>query len=417
MKRLLIFGVLCLLSFLTHAAQDASTQQQRYLKAFGAVWSAVNQQFYDPALLGVNWKAVGETYRARVPAVRDDASFVDLIRQMLHQLPSSHLGFRGPDASYDTSIGALLRTIDGKDIVADVWLGTDAAQKGLKPGDMILSGEKELDGAWGSFAAVRMSTCDGQQKQLSIRREDYGAPFERPSVRWQLFEPSPTQKIGYMHIQHFEDDVAPVVDQAMSEMADTSTLIIDVRNNSGGNASYIRLVSYLTAEPHMAFALLSRPYLNQFGYAPQKMDPKMMLRLPKITGAYTTDKIIAAFKDNDGGAAFYTEDLGSRRYHGKIIVLVNQETASAAEGFAAIMKQEPNVTLIGQPTAGAVVGAESFPIPGGWTLAVPTHSAWLGNGDMYRDETTTPNIVVPLTRADLCSGHDSVLNRALSMVE
>lgn len=266
-------------------------------------------------------------------------------------------------------------------------------------------------------ASVRISTCDGQQKQLSIRREDYGAPFERPSVRWQRFEPSPTQKIGYMHIQHFEDDVAPVVDQAMAEMADTSALVIDVRNNSGGNASYIRLVSYLTAKPHMAFALLSRPYLNQFGDAPEKMDSKMMLRLPRITGTYTTDKIIAAFKNNDGGAAFYTEDVGSRRYRGKIIVLINQETASAAEGFAAIMKQEPNVTLIGQPTAGAVVGAESFPIPGGWTLAVPTHAAWLGSGDIYRDERTTPDIVVPLTRADLCSGRDSVLNKALSLVE
>lgn len=298
-----------------------------------------------------------------------------------------------------------------------VWLGTDAEQKGLKPGDRVLSSKKDLDGVWGSFAPVRISTCDGQQKQLSIRREDYEAPFERPSVRWQLFEPSPTQKIGYMHIQHFEDDVAPVVDQAMSEMADTSALIIDVRNNSGGNASYIRLVSYLTAKPHMVFALLSRPYLNQFGDAPEKMDSKMMLRLPMITGAYTTDKIITAFKDNNGGAAFYTEDVGSRRYHGKIIVLVNQETASAAEGFAAIMKQEPNVTVIGQPTAGAVVGAESFPIPGGWTLAVPTHSAWLGNGDMYRDEKTIPNILVPLTRADLCSGRDSVLNKALSLAE
>ena len=114
---------------------------------------------------------------------------------------------------------------------------------------------------------------------------------------------------------------------------------------------------------------------------------------------------------------FYTEDVGSHRRRGKIIVLVNQETASAAEGFAAIMKQEPNVTLIGQPTAGAVVGAESFPVPGGWTSAVPTHAAWLESGDIYRDERTTPDIVVPLTRADLCSGRDSVLNKALSLVE
>ncbi len=147
------------------------------------------------------------------------------------------------------------------------------------------------------------------------------------------------------------------------------------------------------------------------------MSPETIQRLPKVTGAYTTDKIIAAFKDNGGGAAFYTEDVGSRRYRGKVVILINQETASAAEGFAAVMKRESNVTLIGQPTAGAVVGAESFPIPGGWTLAVPTHSAWFGNGEIYRDEPTTPTISLPLTRADLCKQQDTVLNKALSLVE
>jgi len=78
-----------------------------------------------------------------------------------------------------------------------------------------------------------------------------------------VFKPNPTLKIGYMHIQHFEDDVAPGVDQAMTELADTSALIIDVRNNSGGNASYIRLASYLTAKPHFVLALLSRPLFLQ----------------------------------------------------------------------------------------------------------------------------------------------------------
>ena len=50
-------------------------------------------------------------------------------------------------------------------------------------------------------------------------------------------------------------------------------------------------------------------------------------------------------------------------------------------------------------------------------LAVPTHSAWLGNGEIYRDEKTSPNILVPLTKADLCSQRDAVLDKALSLVE
>lgn len=63
MKQLIVFCTLCLSSFLARAASETSAQQQRYLKAFDAVWSTVKQQFYDPSLLGVNWKAVGKTYR------------------------------------------------------------------------------------------------------------------------------------------------------------------------------------------------------------------------------------------------------------------------------------------------------------------------------------------------------------------
>src|SRR5882757_1726255 len=79
MKRLLVVCILCSLGLLKCSAQSISAQQDRYLKAFDAVWSTVDQQFYDPSFLGVNWKAVGDRYRTRVPKIQDDASFVDLI--------------------------------------------------------------------------------------------------------------------------------------------------------------------------------------------------------------------------------------------------------------------------------------------------------------------------------------------------
>jgi C-terminal processing protease CtpA/Prc len=90
-------------------------------------------------------------------------------------------------------------------------------------------------------------------------------------------------------------------------------------------------------------------------------------------------------------------------------------TASAAEGLVADLKGKPNVTIIGQATAGAVVGAEPFPIPGGWTLIVPTHTAWLPDGASYRDERAIPDISVPLSRRDLCEGTDAVLDSVLDL--
>ena len=289
-------------------------------------------------------------------------------------------------------------------------------RQGLHDGDIILSSPDSLYGPWGTSAQMQVETCNGKQKTLDVRREVYGWSFERPSVRWQILRPWPTVKIGYMRIQHFEDDFAPIVDQAMGELNDTSAIIIDRRNNTRGNASYIRLSRYLTPEPHMAFALLSRPHLNQFGRASEKMDEKMIYHLPKVTGAYTSKRIIDAFRKNGGGAAFYTEDLGSHAYHGKFVVLVNQETASAAEGFVANLKGKANVTIIGQPTAGAVVGAERFPIPGVWTVIGPTHASWLPEGTIYRDERSVPDILIPLSRKNLCHGKDAVLSKGLELL-
>ena len=80
------------------------------------------------------------------------------------------------------------------------------------------------------------------------------------------------------------------------------------------------------------------------------------------------------------------------------------------------LKGKPNLTILGEPTAGAVVGAEPFPIRGGWTVVVPTHAAWRPDGRIYRDEKSVPDISIPLRREDLCRGNDAVLNRALDLL-
>ena len=409
---------LILMTMLTVASPSRcqSPQAARYSVAFDAIRKDVQDNFYDPSILGVDWNAVCERFRPRLSELHDDATFVLLMREMLRQIPSSHLGLRAPEPEAMTGIGALTKSIDGRELVTDVWYASDAMQHGLRRGDIILTSLDKLVGPWGSCTAVRVESCIGKRQTLHLRRGPYGWPFERPSVRWQIIRPTPRVQIGYVRIQHFEDDFAQTIDDAMAELGGTSSLLIDLRNNSGGNASYLRLLSYLTPGSRMVFALLSRPYLNKFGRAPQQMDNRMISRLPKVIGAYTTEAIIDAFRQNGGGAAYYTEDLGTRAYHGKIFVLINQETASAAEGFAANLKGRQSVTLIGQSTAGAVVGAETFPVPGGWTLVLPTHAAWLPDGTIYRDEKTIPDVLVPINQKDLCNGNDAVLNRALDLV-
>ncbi|HYJ89504.1 MAG TPA: hypothetical protein VEW46_25810 [Pyrinomonadaceae bacterium] len=74
--------------------------------------------------------------------------------------------------------------------------------------------------------------------------------------------------------------------------------------------------------------IVTSAFLEKVGSAPDRLD---LNKVPRVSGIYTTRGIIDAMKNNGGAAAFYTEDVGTRRYRGKVILLINKETGSASE--------------------------------------------------------------------------------------
>jgi len=233
-------------------------------------------------------------------------------------------------------------------------------------------------------------------------------------LRWHTIEQASRRRIGYIRAGRFDDDAAPLIDEAMEAVKDTYGLIIDLRDSSGGNISAIRLGSYFSQGPQMAVTLASRAFLEKIGYAPDQLD---LTKVPRVSGIYTTSGIIDAMKNNGGAAAFYTEDVGTRRYRGKVILLINKETGSASEGFAWMLKGRTAVTLVGQTTAGVVLGGEPFTLPGGWTLTVPTHASWGPDGKRYVDTPVTPDVEVKWTRQHLCDQRDPDIAKALDLLD
>jgi carboxyl-terminal processing protease len=119
---------------------------------------------------------------------------------------------------------------------------------------------------------------------------------------------------------------------------------------------------------------------------------------------------------NGGGAAFYTEDLGAKRYRGRVIVLLNRSTGSASEGFAWAMKSQAKATLIGAESAGALLGSERFDLLRGWVLTLPTHAAWGPDGHQYIDKAVSPSIAVHWARDDYCAERDPDISKALEIL-
>lgn len=409
MRRSVAAGVAASFAFLLGASAVADTPSH-YERLHDALWSAVNDNFYDPHFHGADWAGARERYRERARAARTDEDFAAVADAMLNEIGTSHLYVVRPAKSPGSrKIGAEFAEIRNELIVTRVAPLSDAYAQGLRVGDRLLSERAALYGEFGSTASPRIQTCDGRRRELKIRREQVFWPPEHPGFRWSQIRTDTQTRIGYLQIDRFDDGAAELADRAMEELGDAQAIIIDVRNNSGGNASALRLASYFGPGAEPAFVLLARPYLQTLGH-PVAIDD--IRKAPRVNGAYTTEAVFKAMGQHGGGAAFWT-DAVERRFTGPVFVLIGPDTGSAAEGFAWYMRERTPARLIGQRTAGALLSSDSFDIGDGWSVTLPVHGNWGADGQDYGDRAVLPHEEIVTTRADLCAGRDRVLEAAL----
>lgn len=396
---------------LAAGASSAQAPSPRYARLFDAAWKGVDEGFYDPSFHGVDWKAVGDRYRARLGAVRDDAGFARLAGQMLGELKSSHLFISPPSTSNAAATGIGAEVSDG--LVTEVALLSDAWRKGMRPGQTLIGPPEALRGELGSMAQVAVKACDGRVLKLSVRREKAFWPPAGPAFYWTRITTRAGWKVGYLRVDRFDDGAAGLIDQAMAELKGTQGLIIDVRANSGGNTSALRLASYFTGAEQPAIALFAQPYLKALGRPVSAAD---VARAPKVSGVYTDEGVFKAVGAGGGQAVFYTEDVGDKGYRGPVAVLIGADTGSAGEGFAWMMKLKTRARLIGRRTAGALLSSDSVDLGEGWKLTLPAQGLWGPDGQDFGDRPVQPDEALPRGRADLCSGRDRDLERAMEVV-
>lgn len=383
-----------------------------YYGLFEKLWSTVDENYYDPHFMGTDWPSVGDQYRELAREVDTDEQFRTLASEMLAEIPSSHLHIRTPkDNTKGFGIGAQSIAIDGVEVVYGTAPLSDARRQGLRAGDRLISSIETLRGELGSTVSIEVERCDGEHKQLKVRREGAFWPPEQPGFSWSRIRPNANTRIGYIRITRFGDGAAELADAAMSDLADTQALIIDVRDNSGGNVSYFRLGSYFGPGAEPVAALFSRPYLETLGRPLRKSD---IAAAPKVSGVYTTARVFEVMKSNNGGALFWTEDP-PYRYERPVYVLIGEDTGSAAEGFAWYMRLHTDAVLIGRQTAGALLSSDNFPIGDGWSVTVPVHNGWGADGEDYADRAVPPHVAIERKREDLCRGQDSDLAKAMSL--
>lgn len=394
-------------------AGTASAQTRDYEAVFNGLDEAVRVNYYDPHFGGHDWPAISARYRDRLDQVKTDAEFQRLGQEMLEELGVSHVVVHLPGQNRSTmGIGARWEIIDDQPVIIEIDPASGARAAGLRPGDRILN-RSAIRGPREELAHLEIERCDGARETLAVPRESAFWPPRQLTVSWSTLRRGDGRSVGYIRAERFSDDAAGLVDAAMAAVRDTDGLLIDVRNNSGGNTSALRLLAYF-AEAGPAVALLSRPFLETLDGPLKASD---LTSIHRVERAYTTEGVFKAVAAGEGAVMLMIEDIGDLRYEKPVVVLIGPETGSAAEGFAWGAREQTGAVLVGRPTAGALLSSDRFDLPEGWSVTLPVHGNWSPDGRDYGDKAVPPHIKTVQTREAICRNEDRDLVAAIEALE
>lgn len=171
-------------------------------------------------------------------------------------------------------------------------------------------------------------------------------------------------------------------DAAFERYRNAPMLILDVRMNGGGN-------------DQPAFEVAGR-----------------FARTSVVTG-YVRYRNGASHSDFGPPTQRVLNPRGPWQYGGAVLLLIGRRCASSNESFIAAMRQLPNVTLVGDRTAGASANPAAFPLANGWMYNVSRWIEYTADDQVIEDLGIAPRVVVPASAVDFMQGRDPVLDWAL----
>lgn len=194
---------------------------------------------------------------------------------------------------------------------------------------------------------------------------------------------------GYIYIGSMFDNLAfweEVMDGIMDDLKDTQAIILDIRNNGGGEDEAGRLIaSYFTDSeaPYMKVRYKNGPNPNDFeavrewSIAPAKGTP-------------------------------YTKPL---------VMLTDRYCISAGETFGLALKTLPNMIHVGDTTNAAFSDTIERELPNRWQYRIPVSEVTDQNDVSWEGIGLIPDVVIRNDIADLRNGIDRMLEKAIEVLQ
>lgn len=229
--------------------------------------------------------------------------------------------------------------------IVEVTAGGPAEEAGLQPGELItavdgfsLAGEARYEGAnkiqgeEGTTVSLEVRGTDGQTRTVEVKR----TKLETDPVSAEMLE----NNVGYVRLSNFYDRSADRLKEEVTRLQEegATALVFDMRNNGGG-------------------------YLSQ-------LTDMLDFLLPEGPVFITRDR---AGNEKVTQSDASCVDL-------PMAVLVNADTYSAAEFFAAELQEWGVAVIVGEPTSGKGYSQQTFELPNGSAVAISTGAYFTGSG-------------------------------------
>jgi len=291
------------------------------------------------------------------------------VEEMLERLGDPHTRYFTPEEYEDfvgsidmrfTGIGIHIEMLpEGVEVLA-VISGSPAEEVGLNPGDVIIRADgQSLAGLSSEEAVSLLRGLEGSTVQLRVKSGTETRDLK--VTRRAITEPTVTGKvlgghIGYLDLNSFGNETPEEFEEAVNflKSQNVDSWIVDLRDNGGG---------YLSSALDLA------------GYF---IGPDVAVRI----------------KDREGNLFPYKVQDPGWRMNQRIIVLINENSASASEILAAAVKDHDKAILVGTTTYGKGTVQSMFPLENGGVLKMTVDHFYSPQGHEIDKAGVSPNVVL-----------------------
>lgn len=171
-------------------------------------------------------------------------------------------------------------------------------------------------------------------------------------------------------------------------------LIVDIRGNGGGSMEGgIALAKYLTREAMPTGVYLSQKWFNQHPLPPTAAE---LSEMPVFTQA---DVEVFLNELDEKGFVVLHATPGPQLFNGKVFLLTDRRSASASEPMAWNFKASGHVTVVGEPTAGAMLSASTYPVGSGFNVVIPNADYYTPTGERLDRVGVQPHVLTSSAEA------------------